>query len=145
MNLIEKKKHVKPYYCKRLFKLVFVLFKLQKEIPENEIWRQLQMQKEEDDDNASQENSSILGGQLSDINSNFIRMNEKYNATADGDLINENDLESNYSNSKFKTANANLFSINSQNDERGHSMSPKGNNTIGGTKDTNLRYHSGLN
>ena len=30
MNLLEKKKHYKPYYCKRLFKLVFVLFKLQK-------------------------------------------------------------------------------------------------------------------
>ena len=77
MNLLEKKKHVKPYYCKRLFKLIFVLFKLQKEIPENEIWRQLQMQKEEEDDNASQGNSSILGGQLSDINSNYIRMNDK--------------------------------------------------------------------
>ena len=28
MNMLEKKKHTKPYYCKRLFKLVFVLFKL---------------------------------------------------------------------------------------------------------------------
>ena len=28
LNMLEKKKHTKPYYCKRLFKLVFVLFKL---------------------------------------------------------------------------------------------------------------------
>ena len=104
MNLLEKKKHYKPYYCKRLFKLVFVLFKLQKEIPEEEIWRQLQMQKEEEDENASQDNnSSILGGQLSDINSNYIR------TVGAG---NDNDLESNFSNSKFKTANAALCSIN---------------------------------
>ena len=41
MNLIEKKKHTKPYFCKRLFKLVFVLFKLQKdELSKDEIWRQ---------------------------------------------------------------------------------------------------------
>ena len=104
MNLLEKKKHYKPYYCKRLFKLVFVLFKLQKEIPVEEIWRQLQMQKEEEDENASQDNnSSILGGQLSDINSNYIR------TVGAG---NDNDLESNFSNSKFKTANAALCSIN---------------------------------
>ena len=41
MNMLEKKKHTKPYFCKRLFKLVFVLFKLKKEVPKNEIWRQL--------------------------------------------------------------------------------------------------------
>ena len=28
MNLLEKKKHTKPHFCRRLFKLVFVLFKL---------------------------------------------------------------------------------------------------------------------
>ena len=62
------------------------------------------MQKEEEDENASQDNnSSILGGQLSDINSNYIR------TVGAG---NENDLESNFSNSKFKTANAALCSIN---------------------------------
>lgn len=30
MTMLEKKKHSKPYYCRRLFKLVFVLYKLQK-------------------------------------------------------------------------------------------------------------------
>ena len=41
MNMLEKKKHTKPYFCKRLFKLVFVLFNLQKNMPFDEIWRQL--------------------------------------------------------------------------------------------------------
>ena len=41
MNMLEKKKHTKPFFCKRLFKLVFVLFKMQKEMPVDEIWRQL--------------------------------------------------------------------------------------------------------
>ncbi len=41
MNMLEKKKHTKPYFCKRLFKLIFVLFNLQKNMPFDEIWRQL--------------------------------------------------------------------------------------------------------
>ena len=44
LNMLEKKKHTKPYFCKRLFKLVFVLFNLQKgELSLDDIWRQLQM------------------------------------------------------------------------------------------------------
>lgn len=54
MNMLEKKKHTKPYFCKRLFKLVFVLFKLQKdELSKGEIWRQLMCQVEEDGDDQS--------------------------------------------------------------------------------------------
>lgn len=50
LNMLEKKKHTKPHFCKRLFKLVFVLFKLQKgEMDKEEIWRQLQMQVVDDD------------------------------------------------------------------------------------------------
>ena len=50
LNMLEKKKHTKPYFCKRLFKLVFVLFKLQKKMDPEEIWAQLQMQTETEDD-----------------------------------------------------------------------------------------------
>ena len=42
--MLEKKKHTEPYFCKRLFKLVFVLFNLKKEMAPEEIWRQLQME-----------------------------------------------------------------------------------------------------
>ena len=30
MNMLEKKKHTKPYFCKRMFKLIFALYSLRK-------------------------------------------------------------------------------------------------------------------
>ena len=76
--MLEKKKHTKPYYCKRLFKLVFVLYNLQKgEMSRDEIMSQLQMQYADDDD-ASQANSSMLAGVTSDVQSNYMNtVNEK--------------------------------------------------------------------
>ena len=41
MNMLEKKKHTKPHFCKRLFKLVFALYKLKKNEPIDEIWEQM--------------------------------------------------------------------------------------------------------
>jgi len=39
LTILEKKKHTEPHFCKRLFKLVFVLYKLKKNVPLDEIWR----------------------------------------------------------------------------------------------------------
>ena len=56
--MLEKKKHAGPYFRKRLFKLVFVLFKLQTEMPKDDIWRQLQMQTFDD---STSNGTSVLG------------------------------------------------------------------------------------
>ena len=66
MSMLEKKKHTKPFFCKRLFKLVFVLYKLQKKQPKDEIWEQMLEQKAEEGDNESVANASILDGMTSD-------------------------------------------------------------------------------
>ena len=50
MKELERKKNSQPFFCKRLFKLVFVLFKLKKGLNVDEIWRQLQTQIDTDDD-----------------------------------------------------------------------------------------------
>ena len=106
LNMLEKKKHTKPHFCKRLFKLVFVLYKLQKgELDSEEIWRQLQMQIADDD--ASQADSSYLGG--SGISEgNFTVMTEKIQVQPA--LSNEKESDSNYY-SNFKAENAGLFSL----------------------------------
>ena len=63
MKELERKKNSQPFFCKRLFKLVFVLFKLKKGLNVDEIWRQLQTQIDTDDDgykgDGSQGNSSF--------------------------------------------------------------------------------------
>ena len=68
MNMLEKKKHTKPFFCKRLFKLVFVLYKLQKKVPKDDIWQQMLDQKAEEteNDNDSAANATILDGMTSE-------------------------------------------------------------------------------
>lgn len=113
LNQLEKKKHTKPHFCKRLFKLIFVLFSLKNNMPIDEIWRQVQNQADEERLNDSQHaGSSVFGGVLSDNN---------FGGDKGLALKNENDSESNYSN--FKTLNANIFSLNSSNQNIGRHTS----------------------
>ena len=49
MNMLEKKKHTKPYFCKRMFKLIFTLYALRKGQTSEEIWHALQIRKENDE------------------------------------------------------------------------------------------------
>ena len=50
MTMLEKKKHTKPYFCKRMFKLIFALYALRKGQTSEEIWQALQARKEHDDE-----------------------------------------------------------------------------------------------
>ena len=146
--MLEKKKHTKPYFCKRLFKLVFVLFNLQKaELSMDEIWRQLQMQYEDDDDQ-SQANSSMLAGVASDVQSNYMStINEKALQVPPNLKTVEKESEEHYSN--FKAANANLFSLSSSNNQhlKHTSLSPKVRTGATPTEmsPAHRKYHSGLN
>jgi len=99
MNMLEKKKHYKPYFCKRLFKLVFVLFKLQKEVPIEKIRDQIQLHEDNPDDESAA-NSSMLEGTPSQCTLD----NDKRSHSA-GVF-----KESTYS--TFKATHANMFSIN---------------------------------
>ena len=146
--MLEKKKHTKPYFCKRLFKLVFVLFNLQKdELSMDEIWRQLQMQYEDDDDQ-SQANSSMLAGVASDVQSNYMStLNEKTLQVPPNLKTVDKESDEHYSN--FKAANANLFSLSSSNNQnmKHTSLSPKVRTGPTPTEmsPAHRKYHSGLN
>ena len=71
MKELERKKNSQPFFCKRLFKLVFVLFKLKKGLNVDEIWRQLQTQIDTEE---------MLGGDGSQGNSSFAKDGMSFNS-----------------------------------------------------------------
>lgn len=82
LNNLEKKKTEKPYFCRHLFKLIFVLFRLKKgETDLEAIWNQMNMQADQEQrssgdrirDNDSRVDSAQARGILSDTASHFSR------------------------------------------------------------------------
>ena len=49
--MLEKKKHTKPYFCKRMFKLIFALYSIRKGQTNEEIWEALKNKKDHDEIN----------------------------------------------------------------------------------------------
>ena len=50
MNMLEKKKHTKPYFCKRMFKLIFALYQIRKGQTNEEIWAAIQKKAVQDEE-----------------------------------------------------------------------------------------------
>ena len=50
MNMLEKKKHTKPLFCKRMFKLIFALYQIRKGLTNDEIWATLEKKTGQEDD-----------------------------------------------------------------------------------------------